>query len=229
MSPRARRAPPSSPAARCPAGSAPAPSRAHLHLPGTAPEARRRGASRRCAALRARGASGAHRGEAAGDGEFLCCGAGCRWEQEHPSGPCGPRERYRAGGGEGACAGFPPAVTGRTSSTLLSASLSATRPLLALVGIHRREESGLVLRELGAEDPEWLAPTPGVWRSPTPWILQSDKGCHATITRVTSWPLTGHRSPRSGALPDFLLGVIPRGLERCGSLLTHRETEARTV
>lgn len=45
---------------------------------------------------------------------------------------------------------------------LLSASFPATRPLLTLLGLHRREERGLVLRELRAEDPEWLAPTPGV-------------------------------------------------------------------
>lgn len=99
---------------------------------------------------------------------------------------------------------------------LLSVSFSATRPLLTLLGLHRREEGGLVLGELRAEDPEWLAPTPGVWRSPTPWILQSDKGCHATIMRVTSSP-TRHRSQRGGALPYLLLRIIPGGREHCGS------------
>lgn len=60
---------------------------------GTAPEPRFRGCSYRHAALRDRCASGVHRGEAAGDGDFLCCGDGCRWEQKHPSRPCGPPER----------------------------------------------------------------------------------------------------------------------------------------
>lgn len=83
---------------------------------------------------------------------------------------------------------------------LLSANLSPTRPLLTLLGLHWLEEGGLVLRELRAEDPEWLAPTPGVWRGPTPWILQSDKGCLATITRVTFSSPTRHRSQRASLL-----------------------------
>lgn len=112
---------------------------------------------------------------------------------------------------------------------LLCDNLSTTQPLLALFGLNRRKKGGLVLRELGAEDPEWLAPTPGVWRSPTPWILQSDKGCHATITRVTSLSLTRRRSQRSGVSPYLSLRVIiPRGREHCEFQFTHREIEAQT-
>lgn len=205
-SPRARRAPPSSLAARRPAGSAPAP--VPLAPAPTRDSSRDAisGDSCGCSALRDSCTSRLHRGEAAGDGEFLCCGDGCRvvGSRNTLQNHVGHRSvTTREAGKQRAlvslCCHWP------LLEHLLSANLSATRPLPALLGIHRREEGGLVLGELGAEDPEWLAPTPGVWRSPTPWILQSDKGCRTTITRVTSLSLTKHHSQLSGAPALFTL------------------------
>lgn len=169
-----------------PRGWPPPPSLAHLHLPGTAPHLRFRG--RAAAGARRFGPAvppGCTEGRRLGMASFFVVGMGVVGSRNTLQNHVGHRSVTTREVGRERALG-PPCCHRPLLEHLLSDNLSTTWPLFTLFGLNRCEKGGLILRELGAEDPEWLAPTPGVWRSPTPWIFQSDKGCRTTITRVTS-------------------------------------------
>ncbi|MEJ1273575.1 hypothetical protein NN561_004443 [Cricetulus griseus] len=195
-----------------PRGRRPPPSRAHLHLPGTAPEPRIRGTATRTRRSETAVPPGCTEGRRPGMASFFVVGMGVVGSRNTLQDHVGHRSvTMREAGRE--CALGRLCCHRLLLEHLLSANLSPTRPLLTLLRLHWREEGGLVLRELRAEDPEWLAPTPGVSKTGKGWGEMEDRVGHSRNSLgecLASWSCMdlGTTRPLDCSLSDTVTPVL---------------------